>query len=569
MSRISPSATEVPSVAKCKRVIRPLTSKIHGLIDYDSKHKFSFDFPLEKPVDSDNESYEDESYAEPRLLMMNSDLREYQTFWEPQNSSERLYSLRPFIYEEMYRFYEEIFTMFKSVMNTFATENEGKMLDLSTLAAFKVGRTIAMNSKPTHHIINRSKLFDIDLLPPDIMKLSEILADDIDEWLVMEPSVISTTYRKDLMIGYVLHFLVLNLQSLLYLLIPVLIHWLHEESKSRPKFGLFKTTLFHEFWTFDYARRSKKNDEERMLSALISDFSDFGFTAFWTLYAIEGYWGLFFDQMEVGSSFDPENHASLMLDCLPNNNYLNRKRIEQNLSKITIDWIQSDVYRYIRMCPQHPNINDILAITIGQIVQESKTLLDGCKWVASAANYIEQYYLECVLFVRIWLSFSADDTSAAVFNSLYSGNEEMFDAVIKLSTYFQKRCSKYLAYIQSHLSSASKILEAKDKLNSLKHSLRSFNFLLLLLKAFYLDSGLEVSLIEKPQDLVKVFQLCQETSSPNKKLSGDFNDFIYWLAEEGLVGVARHFFFAFYGRKSSYRNHEIDSIFIELFNIDS
>lgn len=545
-----------PRVAKCKRVIRPLISKVHSIIDYQLKHSLmDFKAPMScKPVISepDPELSGDELY---KTDFIDENWKIQKGFCNPVNSEQRLLALLPFIDEDVLRLYRETFVIFKSVISTFAESNDMNLLSLSTMAAFKVGRIMAMNSKSTYYSINRAQLFDKEQLPPDIQELHNMLTNDIDEWLTMEPAVISSTYRNDLMIGYVLHFLVLNLHSGLYLLMPTLIHWLYEESKLRTKYSLIKSTLFNEFWNFDYASRSTKNREERMIAGLIGAYTKFGYNTFWALHQIEDFWSFFFDQVQVTSGYEP-SHASLFLDCLPKNNYLDRNRLGD---LVDINIVQSDVYCYIKMCPQHPNVNSILAITIGQIVQQFKASFDSCKSPMSYSTCIEKYFMECVEFIRVWLSFSGH----AIFNSLYSGNEEMFEAVVKLGVYFHHKCSVILNHIRRQ-ENTDTYTKVKDTFRSLKYQLELFNSYLLLLRAFYLDWDPPGNLVVRPDDLVIVFTLCQDSRGPNKKPSKDFNDFVNWLVDQNLVQEARHLFNAFYGKKSSYKNIEIDSVLNEL-----
>lgn len=550
------SNSRQPHVAKCKRVIRPLVSKVHSIIDYQSKHSMmDFKSPMScKPVisDPDSELSDDELY---KAEFADEKWKLQKGLCNPTDSEQRLQALLPFIDEEVLRLYKETFVIFKNVISTFAESKGTKPLYLATMAAFKVGRIMAMNSKSTYYSINRAQLFDKEQLPPDIKELHDLLANDIDEWLTMEPAVISSTYRNELMIGYVLHFLVLNLHSGLYLLMPTLIHWLYEESKLRPKFALIKSTLFNEFWNFDYASRSRMNREERMVAGLIGDYTKFGYNTFWALQQTEDFWGFFFDQVQVTSRYEP-SHASHFLDCLHKNNYLDRNRLGD---LVDMNSVQSDVYCYIKMCPQHPNVNTILAITIGQIVKQFKASFESCKSPARYRTCIEKYFMECIEFTRVWLSFSGP----TIFNSLYSGNEEMFEAVIKLGIYFHHKCSMILNHIRGQENTGTYSKE-KDTFRSLKYQLKLFNSYLLLLRAFYLDLDPQVNVVVRPDDLVVVFKLCQDSRGPNKKPSKDFNDFISWLVDQNLVQIARHLFHAFYGKKSSYTNIEIDTVFKEV-----
>lgn len=446
-----------PSIAKCKRLVRPLISKIHGLTDLYVKYpsKFHFDMELFKSAKVDG-----------------GNLR----FTHPSSANDRLASLKPFISQELYQSYSEIFAIFRTIVVTVCdVERGGKITRLSSLAALHLGKSVSLGTKSSFYKLNQAMLFETDTLPRHLLKFHSELTDDIDDWLEMEPVQVFFNHRNEILMGYVLHSLILNLRTLLYLLIPVLVHWLQEQDS--PVLSRLLRTLFLEYWLF----LPQSHDYRHVYSLcheLINPQDDPSLPVFWLLHRI-GFWRQMIKDLRISSLVGTlgffDNYDSMLLDSLTRSNWL-------RLSHITVE----ELYVILNRNVQNPNNTTIIISIVSEHIATFKSNLGSATSSHRTYSVLESSYSNIRKLVQTWLAFTTD----GLFNSLDSGNGDIFDAIALLLAYGSKKCMHITNYLEENwtVSRVPKVNEMMHKFKFLHYHMDLMASTCVILRSYYLES---------------------------------------------------------------------------------
>ncbi|OBA20251.1 hypothetical protein METBIDRAFT_43469 [Metschnikowia bicuspidata var. bicuspidata NRRL YB-4993] len=451
------------SSAKCKRLVRPLLSKIHSLTDLYSKYPAKFVFDCELFISGSSEDAH---------------------FTKPATAEQRLVSLKPFLSLETYDAYVEIFNIFKNIVSTLYPDNakttKNGVPRLSFLAAHKLGKSIALGTKSTHYSLNQTALFDPASIPLYLRKYHDQLAEDIDEWLLMEPGSVLGQHRSQLLLGYVMHILVFNLRVLFYTLIPVLCHWLHEQKMQCLR------TLFVEFWLFLYL----DPDHEEVQDLTVPDKSrDPSLATFWLFHKI-GYWQQMVRLLHIKSLVysSAEAYSALLLEALICSDRLDLAHVDVH-----------EVYALMRTNLQHPKNTQILVATIAQLITSFQKNYDVVSTSSEAHAAIFSAYLEIRNFLQAWVCLS----KTLIFNTLDKGNTEIFDACSKFADHLKEICTLIIAYLESRSRGGSRSIERVRKFKKLLSEIGDLSGTCEVLRAFFLDIRLQSSEINASPTLVQ------------------------------------------------------------------
>lgn len=637
----SPEYYENLTISKCKRIVRPLVSKIHALNDLNGKYPsiLDFNFPLDdtclqgllskkninhdysgkhivnqlgqprnkirkledrkytKCYDSDSDY--DEGYDSLERRSMNKDYlpeeREHisniNKLIEPSSSFERLTSLKPYISGQLFQSYYDMFLIFRNIMNllVFTThknnESTSSMPKLSSLCSFKIGKFMALSTKPTYYEMNQSLLFDPNTIPYHLREYQDILSDDIDEWLEMKPEVVTYTHRIDLLIGYVIHLLVINLDLTLYLLIPILIHWLNEELKRTGNTMLqsISRSFFLEYWTYgpDYSESSGFDNIVSILNG--TQNRERNLNIFWIFHKI-GYWRILISSFDSESTVTgSDTYEILTLDTISLNNKLSLQvLINLNAAYDTHDThdFLHEIYQIIKKNPQHPQVNNILILIITQLISSTRLNIKQCMVSRDILNCFQFAYDNVIFFVHIWLSLPVKE-EFLVFNSLYPGNTEIFHALISF-TDFQVRQCDILFLNQSESTFFSKINmdgSSTIDLRMIRDNLSILNRTLELLKLYYLDTFDDFTIDPHSVEEISSFVLLIQNSKLNPSnvkeftiCNNSYNDLLIWLFDQQdptLLQISQLCFRKYYGNRTWFKDVLIDNLYCILFEADT
>lgn len=487
-----------PSVAKCKRLVRPLISKIHVLSDLYVKYpsKFSFDKELftSAKVDGGN-------------------LR----FTHPSSANDRLASFKLFISPELYQSYTEIFSIFRTIVGTICdNERNSKIARLSSLAALHVGKSVSLGTKSSYYKLNQALLFEPDTFPRHLQKFHSELTDDIDDWLEMEPVAVTFHHRNDILMGYVLHSLVFNLRSLLYLLIPVLIHWLQEQD-SQNLTNLLRT-LFIEYWLF-LPHKHEYRDVYALCHEVINPQDDPSLPVFWLLHRI-GFWKQMIKDLRLSSlvgilgNFD--NYESLVLDTLAKSNWL-------LLSHVKTD----ELYEMLNRNVQNPNNTSIIVSIVSEHIASLKCDLHSATSSHRTFAVLNSSYSNIRKLIQSWLAFSTE----CLFNSLDSGNENIFHAIELLLSYAHKKCMHIIKYLDDKwtVSQLTKVREMMHKFKFLHYHLDIMATTCVVLRSYYLESETVTINGKNVTALAEFFSDMMADHSHESEMA----NFLLWLYGQG------------------------------------
>lgn len=619
------------TVSKCKRIVRPLISKINALNDLNSKYPslLDFDFPYDREypykvpdierkvfgsdyttkypsnnIDTkniqkkhtrknDSPDYKPEVRcvsSSPEIIrgftedsLLNS--HQIKSLIEPVDSFERLRSLKPFVSIELYQAYDEIFLIFRNIMSLLILNKQepthtAKVAKLASLSSFKIGKFIALSTKSTYFKLNQSLLFDANTLPFHLREYLETLSNDLDEWLEMKPELISCTYRIDLLFGYLIHLLVINLDLTLYLLIPVLVHWLYEELRSQDNVQLssIMRSLFLEYWTYgsDYTHNTDFGDIITTLNG--GQNRKQNFTVFWVFFKI-GYWKHFIQSLDLQlNNFSVRSYESVMLDTIPLNNKLNLEDLTEIGERLHRSDFLHEIYLIIRNNPQHPQVNNILILIVTQTIANTRMKLRKCHTISLILNCLAQSYKQVQVFVRLWLSLPVNENNL-VYNSLYPGNKEIFEALVGFTDYQVHKCNFLLVNVTSYCIGGDlekDIILFKNRIRILRKTLK-------LLQSYFLDTSVGISITAHEVGAISesmVLILEYNFTNPNlKKLNSvsnpNFNDLLIWLfakQEATLLNIAQLCFKEYYGARTWYKDksvHQLHYLFFECDNQDT
>lgn len=511
-----PSSIDSLSITRCKRIIRPLISKIATLTDLYIKYPSKFDLDLE--------SFE----------IVQKNHGRSTNFISPSSSSDRILSLKPYLNPELYQAYVEIFTIFKTIVLAWQVnlKEVPKVAKLSTLASLKVGKCIALGTKSSHYRLSQTALFDSDSIPKYLQKYHDELSDDIDDWLVMEPLSVVKVHRVDLLYGYLLHLLVFNLRTIFYCLIPVLVHWLQEQSSYY--LGALLRSLLVEYFMFLPVDSDQRAVAELTTEVVLHDPS---LPVFWLFHNI-GYWKSLCGICKLNSiessapSFMP--YDSIFLDILAKTDRL-----------CLTDGIDlQQIYDTLQRNPQHPHSTTIMTSILAQIISLFKKSLKKATTSKATLTVFQAIVNDITDFVRTWLSFSSD----CVFNSFDGGNEEAFEALLGIVTYSQNHCSRVVDYLNE--------LQLKKKRRAIEELIEDFTKTLSkieelkinvsVLRAFYLDKSEYFNF-----ESVKLADVSRSMSAlmGHNCEHNEIVDFLIWLRDlDGCNGhkISKAFFKQFF-----------------------
>lgn len=494
-----------PSIAKCKRIVRPLISKIHGLTDLFVKFPSKFDFDVDAftgaKVDGGN-------------------LR----FTHPASASDRLVSLKPFISTELYQAYVEIFLIFRNIVATVCDleSHPGKVPRLTTLASSTLGKSVALGTKSTFYKLNQTLLFEQDTLPQHLQKYVTELSDEIDDWLQLDPQQVTETYRNEILLGYVLHVLVLNLRTLLYMLIPVLVHWLREQDCQRLSHVL--RNLFMAFWLF-LPHHSDYSHTYGLSHELTDPESDPSLPVFWLLHRV-GFWKQMVRELGVLSLFGTLNnfdrYDALLLDSLARTNWL------------VLSHVQAlDVYELLLRNVQNPNNTSIVVSVVSQQILRLQLSLKNAATSHRAYTVLSGGVLDLKELLQAWLAFSSD----CLFNSLDLGNTEIFSAVFLLLQFAFTKCTHIIRYLEKHWTSTrlENVREMLYRFKSLCYQLETMTATCRILSCYYLDVGTMDIDKRKISSVAEFFANLMLERSENSEMA----NFLLWVYGAGTLELRR------------------------------
>lgn len=450
--------------SRCKRIVRPLLSKIHGLTDMYNKNPALYKHDI--GLNSDG-SYGFDNICGVNVLLV-----------KPGSASERLDALKPYISLELYQSYREIFHIFKAIIATIDDNQPQGVVSLRQQCCHSVGKTMVLTARTSHHKLNQSILFDSNTLPDDIKRYVNEMLPDIDDWFELEPRMLYGQYTKDLLLGYIIHLLIFNLQHILYMLLPTLIHWLYEYLVVNNKSRYLLTKLFSEYWRFSHNVYFEGSTVPVEFNRPSNEF--------WQLYKI-GYWDHFISSIGFHSQFDTNHYEHLLIDTLV---------IDDKLSTYPGDkfsLIENDIYDLITRNYYNYKINYLLIQILTELIHSVKS------------SVFIDLYDRIIGFIKVWLSFKPNQT----FNSSYPGNEQLFNGLIRLTSY----------------------ISTKNK-NKKFHCLHQS---IILLKNFYLDIVSD-NLMDYDDD-----EICDILVHLYVEHNDELNDFIDWLDINNYLKLADNY----------------------------
>lgn len=541
------NTNELLTLSKCRRMVRPLVSKVHSLNAFNAKDPSSLelnfpyhqlynsnkkrkvrskminrDLEIAQPDVSDHEKQDNLGYLSTSIDNIFSDMSFFRNtvepchpkaianFITPSNSSDRLRTLKPFVSTELYRAYEEIFQIFRNIMNTLVFRKksygeDGALPRLSTLSSFKVGQEISLSTKSTYFKVNYTSLFDPRTLPADVKRFHEFLSEDIDTFLDMEPQVVMDRYRADILIGYVLHFIVFNLQLTLYLLVPTLIHWLKEEMTFTNNFsyGTIMRTLFHEFWLFDRRQTKKLAEISNCYQDVFSFKSNLRY--FWLFFAL-GYWEHFLKS--IGLCGRNLSFNSLMLESLVVDDKFDFDILE-DLQPYFQDYdILDQMYFLVLSCPRYDQLFDFFISLLTQKITHMRIGLRHCSSLDHLLRILRAGIRTTSKYVYAWISVKLGNHSVAG-SSLSTGSEEIFRALKYYINFMISKCNSIISLCKQSLDLWDSNIDSKRFLYSItmiSKDLRAHIDALVILESFVYGSQPkmchEYNMFEKACDII-------------------------------------------------------------------
>lgn len=448
-----------PAISKCKRIVRPLTSKISSLTDLYFKYPSKFELDVEK--------------CSTLMPTLGGRLK----FANPGSSDLRLSDINKFLAPELAQAYVELFAIFKNVIFFFGDQRHS-IPSLSEMSATKLGKTVVLGTKSTYFKLNQSSLFDQTSLPKYLQKYRSELTDDIDDWLCMEPTPVSATHRSLIMIGYVLHLIVFNLRNLLYPLVPVLVHWLSEKGYE----DILRTLLAE----FLLSLPSDPDQESVMeLAYEYTQLSDPSLLLFWFFHSI-GYWQPLVTMTKLTSLFCSlrkfSAYDAILLEILFRTNRLS----------ISVLPNMNEIYDLLARNSQHPFNTQIITSIAAQLIFFLKQKLDSSKTSNASLDVIRSSLQDIRKLIQCWLPLN----SKCIFNSLDGGNEDLFDAITDYLRYLASYCAKAIAYLNKRMKStaSTRIKDALVQYKNCHFQADTLMSLVYLLGTFYLDKNLPTTL---------------------------------------------------------------------------
>lgn len=618
-------AFESLSISKCKRLVRPLVAKIHALNDLNSKYANVLDFTLtEKELEvvcQDGNNTRDDSVRYRRSKSppgknedktdslghidkkLESSFRGHQdnktstinkenlgdektvksldsnsharnvpnvnvlaNFINPIDSASRLKSLKPFVSDSLFKSYVDIFQIFQNLMmnvvKAFSLE-QTRIPKLTTLCSHKLGKDITMSARSTYYKLNQSLLFDIGNISPEISGYYENLCDDIDPWLELEPTNMSLQYRLDLLVGYIIHIIVLNLNYTLYLIIPTFLHWLKEmaDTTKNVKYEVIMHTLFMEFWNLDSDYFSESSQ------CLLSYFGgksqeESNKTLFWLFFRI-GFWRNLIYCLFYGASNKDSIYGNLMLETFTKNDKLCFN--ENTLDKL--DFIIKDICHIIEETSSHVNKNEILIHLTTQVIVHSKTKLFQAKYISEILRVYLQIRQRLSYLAHVWLSFRGNNKNT-IFNSSLPGNEDLFDALTRMTFFCISKIKQTSEQLQNNelFHTHDRIQLWYQRLHKNKETFKVFLMTVKILKWYYLGQRLsfphvlELNAIESLSNCLIHIQnslLCENSSCVCSERSQNeaFNNFLKWLVSTkntSAIHLAERCHRRYYGKNASF-----------------
>lgn len=499
---------DIWSVSRCKRVVRPFLAKVHSANDMVIKN--------------------------PSVLQVQMDTGELiAQLIKPRNALHRLESLKPLVSPELYQVYCELFQVFKQILTSIQLNQKKRDLTarpalttrptlLTAISLYEIGKAMMLSTRTTYYKLNQAALFDASTLPPNLKKYNNTLSVDIDEWLELEMAgSMIHNYRLDILLGYILHLVVFNIH-VLYLLVPVLIHWLYEELVLTQSvfFKQVLNKLFTEFWYFN-------NDKyyENINSEVLSELTGFSHSAetintlFWWLYNIQ-YWDKFISsigfrscQEQYSQEQSPDSYETLVLDTL----MINEKLLSTDHA--------SSIYRLLQRNPHHLQVNNILITLLTNLIEKAANL-----------KLFDGIFTDFKMLLRVWISFSSK--FPMVFNSLLPKNHELFEGIILFNKYLTKKLNQN----------------------------NDLTLTLILLKHFFLDEPVTSAFIKTidqegfVKELIGLQQPHVQQSLPLRYSNYEINDFIYWLLGNDLNELGLEVFLEFYGDFKRYLDPELTEL---------
>lgn len=585
------------SVARCRRLLRPLVSKIHALTASSIAFSSLLDVhvPLEAPLGAFSrpnltpgdlkdpllskkrrKPAPDHDYNH-RLVVpddnvgSNAGANLLDSFVRPKTAQGRLDSLKPYISPELHHAYTEVYGVFRSVVLSLVAyvPSLPTVPKLTSLCALKVGKSIALSQKSTYYKLSQAILFNEKTLAPPLREFLDLLDDDIDGWLDLEPHAVSHSYRYEFLLGYIIHLVVFNLGLTLFLLVPVLIHWLKEEL-SNTQNGALKAllqTLFAEFWHFSPSYFAKTDTDVASILHSGAPLHEEGNRLFWKLYECD-YWRHMVRKLCLRASGNCDHYDGLMLEAIAVPNRL-QPLFETNLMEFSLHpMLLSHVYPLVKRGVQHPKTNDILvhlathlSISIQKRVRHFKANLE-------TYPCLEQCKDDITAFIRLWLSFSSGDKDTTVFNTLYPGNEEIFLALSKNVNYLLKRCTKAFDQFEAHNENVA--LDMPQKLTAFYQKAEILLVSLQVLRAYYLEEP-DFPFVGDHELQHIGNTLCDIQEHPtavSSSSSSEFTEFLFWLFDHQKVAakeLARVCFRAYYGTGSWFRDSMLEDVHSVLF----
>lgn len=505
------STHEVWNINKCKRVVRPLLAKIHSLNDMVTKNPNLLDIDC-------NSGGKDPGYLG--------------KLTKPGSAHQRLEALKPLLSHELYTMYDMLFRIFKLIVITIESKRLETPLGLSVpklakLCSYNIGKAMVLSSRTSYYKLNQAALFDAKTLPGDLKLYNSQLSADIDQWLELklEAGSIVQHYRVELLVGYIIHLLVFN-RDLLFLLIPVLVHWLYEELIFRENSHLkhILSKLFYEYWYFN-SSSYYENIPLGMLTQLTGHtYPDSKTNIIFCWLMNIDYWYRFITSLGFQSSVDSNHYETFILDSLMNNNTL----ASCDLNTAAGRKIYGSVDRILRITSHHLQLNNILITLLTLVIKK-----------ASHELVIVDSFTDFKRILQIWLSFTSGK-EPMLFNSLLPRNEELFHGVITFGRYLTRRL---------HMSS-------------------DIVCTLTVLKYFFLDIPVTESIKEIAEQnsdgiLAELIQLQKsdvKLQLPLKYSNFEINDFIYWLLDNDITSLGESVFLEFYGDFKRYYDDDLNEL---------
>ena len=587
------------SIQKCKRIIRPLLSRIHSInesksrdpsitiinlpgVFFRSTEKFGSNEINQDSLDCWEPK---KKKTKPLKEKSPSPIDPFVGFIKPSTSQSRLQSLKPYVSYELFQAYIDIFQVFRNIITTLLKSSKSLLKssksllkspkpllksppNLSTLCCYKIGKEITLSTKSTYYKLNQVLLFDQKGVSKELQTCQKDLHDEIDTWLESEPALLMENYRIDLVLGYVIHLVVFN-SHLLYMLIPVLLHWLQEMDNYTCRSVM--RTLFHEFWnqSHDYA-----DIDTTTMMVLNGEMSE-QVEVFWALENI-GYWRQMVLDLNLKSNvYCTDQYSSLVLDTLPLNNKLAVLK--------RFDFIER-VYEHIKECPQHPNVNTILIFVVTHIITRFRSLLRSCTTSTAIYIHLKEAVANYMLFVTHWIAF----LSCVVFNSLYPGNRAIFQALLKFIEFVTGKIILVLGSLKKHIYHLEDIMEKEKYMRLLRRfddlGAKSKTRLVALdvLRIYYLDTNepIDISPYTPLEIGLLIIGLIDSGSKAglsgglsggvrggvrggSRSLNSEFNDFLSYLHYKKHP-LAQVCFKIFYGKHT--KNNDIDDLRHILYN---